>query len=133
MLFRSTGFALEEGYFPFDLDGDGRDEPVLIVCDPGFKVCFRLQQNPFYHGEAPYSYDDWLRVTGEFWPIGVIEILEPTQAMLNVWANLGIDNVVLTAFPLWLKHRSAMIPGNSLVLTPNRFVPTNMLNGLHER
>lgn len=127
-----TGFALEEGYFPFDIDGNGRDESILLVCDPGFRVAFRCQENPFHHGEAPYSFDDWLRVTGEFWPVGIVEILEQTQAMLNVWTNLGIDNIILTVFPLWLKHRGAQIPGNSLVLTPNRLIPTNMLQGLQQ-
>lgn len=125
-----TAFALEEGYFPFDIDGDGKDESILIVCDPGFKVCFRLQENPFDHGQAPYTYHDWLRITGEFWPIGVIEILEPTQTMLNVWSNLGVDNIVLSIFNLWLKHRDAHIPGNSLMLLPNRIIPTNMMDGL---
>lgn len=125
-----TAYGLIEGYFPFDLDGDGRDEPILIVTDPGFLHILRLEENPYDHGMPPYVYDDWVRVTGEFWPIGVAEMLEPVQTMINVWSNLGIDNIVLSVFNVWLKHRDARIPQNSLKVVPNLVIPTDMMNGL---
>ncbi len=119
-----------EGYFPFDLQGNLREVPCIVETDPGFTFPLRAAENPFDHGMPPYSFEDWMRVTGEFWPVGVAEMLEPTQTMVNVYANLAIDNIVLSVFSVWLKHAEAGIPGNQLRLIPNQFITTNIQGGL---
>ena len=125
-----SAYYLLEGYFWFDLDGDGRDEHVLLVTDPEFKYPLRLEANPYDHAEAPYVYDDWMGLTGEFWPVGVVEVLEPIQGMANIWGNLGLDNISLAVFNVWLKHRDAQIPGNVLKAIPNQMIATSMTDGL---
>lgn len=125
-----TSKHLIGGYYPFDIDGDGKDESVLIVCDPGFRYLFRLEEHPNDHQRPPYVYDDWMRLTGEFWPIGVAEVLEPVQTMVNTWGNLGIDNIVLAVHNVWLKHADAGIAGNQLKVIPNMMLRTYMMEGL---
>ncbi len=127
---KPTGVSLYEMYLPFDMDGDLKDEPLLLVCDPDFGVALRYEENPFDHGMAPYTFDDWMRITGEAWPVGVAELLEPTQTMINIWSNLAIDNIVLAVFPIWLKHAESGIPGNLLRLIPNNLITTMVPDGL---
>jgi len=127
---KPVGLSLYEGYFPFDMDGDLKDEPCLLVSDPDFQAAFRYEENPSDHGLAPYTFDDWMRITGEAHPTGVAELLEPTQTMVNIWSNLAIDNIVLSVFPIWLKHVDAGIPGNLLRLIPNNMILTQINDGL---
>lgn len=125
-----THWTTYEGYFPFDLQGTLHDAPCIVECDPGFMYPLRVEESPFDHGLAPYSFEDWIRVTGEHWPVGVAEMLEPVQTMVNVWANLSIDNIILSIFAVWLKHAEAGIPQNTMRLIPNQIITTQIANGL---
>lgn len=125
-----THWTTYEGYFPFDLRGNLREVPLIVETDPGFMFPLRVEENPFDHGMAPYSFEDWIRVTGEFWPVGVAEMLEPVQTMVNVWANLAIDNIVLSVFAVWLKHAEAGIPWNTMRLIPNQIITSQITGGL---
>ena len=125
-----TAWTTYEGYFPFDLTGNLRESPIIVETDPSFQFPLRIDDNPFDHGLPPYSFEDWMRVTGEFWPVGVAEMLEPTQTMVNVWSNLAIDNIVLSVFAVWLKHSEAGIPMNTMRLVPNQIITSHMSGGL---
>jgi hypothetical protein len=125
-----THWTTYEGYFPFDLYGTLKEYPCIVETDPGFMFPLRVEENPFDHGLPPYSFEDWIRVTGEFWPIGIAEMLEPVQTMVNVWANMAIDNIILSVFAIWLKHAEAGIPWNTMRVIPNQIIQTQITDGL---
>lgn len=74
-------------------DGDGSPGRILTLANRS--VLLRVQENPFDHGQKPYSVIYDYRQSHEFWGIGEIEHIEGLQDLLNAIVNQRIDNVRL--------------------------------------
>ena len=83
-------FELFEFWTDADL-GDG--EPTSVVCTihiPSNSYA-RIDFNPFFHQEKPYSAARFLRVEGRFYGIGVCEMEEQFQEEISTMHNQRID------------------------------------------
>lgn len=74
---------------------DGDDSPGRVLTVANRSILLRVQENPFDHGQKPYSIIYDYRQGHEFWGIGEIEHIEGLQDLLNAIVNQRIDNVRL--------------------------------------
>lgn len=91
----ASQFELWEVWVDFDIGGFG--EPVPLVCTlhlPSMTY-LRIDYNPFFHQEKPYSVARYLRQEKQFYGIGIAELLEMFQEEATAMNNQRIDNATL--------------------------------------
>ncbi|HET9672665.1 MAG TPA: hypothetical protein VFQ40_07430 [Actinomycetota bacterium] len=82
----------------------------------------RVQENPYWHGEKPYSmWPDYLD-EGSAWGIGEVEAIEGVQDMINAIYNQRIDNVRLGMDKVLLANVKALEDENDLIWKPGGVV-----------
>ena len=79
-----------ECYCYYDIDNDGKLEDCLFAIG-NREVLLREELNPFI--DRPFSAITFVPVLGELYGMGVCELIEPLQAMLNTKTNQRLDNV----------------------------------------
>ena len=96
---------------------DGR----LITVMNGTAV-IRVSENPYWHGEKPYSiFPDYIQ-EGEFWGMGEIEAIEGLQDLVNAIYNQRIDNVRLSMDSMFGVNVKALEDERDLVIRPGGVV-----------
>lgn len=88
-------FDLWEVWLDYDISGIG--EPQALVCTihiPSLTY-LRIDYNPFFNQEKPYSSARYLRVEKRFYGIGLAEMLEQFQEENSTIHNQRIDNSTL--------------------------------------
>lgn len=73
---------------------DGKLKPRLLTVACG-KYLIRNTNNPFWHGKNPFIKGTYIPVINEFYGIGLPEICESMQRLLNESVNQRIDNISL--------------------------------------
>lgn len=88
------------------------DKCVIII-----NRCFLAKEgpNPFWHKEKPYVKDVYVKVPGEFYGIGLMEIIEDLQAELNTERNQRIDYRSMSMRRMFKVRRGANINRQQLV------------------
>lgn len=92
---QSDRFDLWEAWLDYDVSGIG--EPQAIVCTihmPSMTI-LRIDYNPFFNQEKPYSAARYLRMEKRFYGIGLAEMLEQFQEEVSTLHNQRIDNATL--------------------------------------
>lgn len=87
-----NNFELFEFWTDYDATGSG--EPNAVVCTihiPSMSYA-RIDWNPFFHQEKPYSLARFLRQEGRIYGIGLIEMLEMIQETVSTMTCQRIDN-----------------------------------------
>ena len=87
-----TQYELWEVWTKFDIRGNGR--PVSVVCTIHLPTMtyLRIDYNPFFHQEFPYSVARYLRQEKRFYGIGLAEMDEPFQEEGTTMHNQRLDN-----------------------------------------
>lgn len=85
----------------YDLDGDGVPEECVFTIGDG-RVLLRVAHHPYWHLRPPFIRSVFEPVPGEFYGIGIPEILQSIQDQLNTTVNQRIDNVSLVINRMWL-------------------------------
>lgn len=86
----SRDVELLECYCDYDIDGDGKLEDCLFAIG-NRTVLLRDELNPFI--TRPFSSISFMPVLGEIFGMGVCELIEPLQKLLNTKTNQRLDNV----------------------------------------
>lgn len=88
-------FELWEVWTKFDIRGNGR--PVSVVCTIHLPTMtyLRLDYNPFFHQEYPYSVARYLRQEKRFYGIGLAEMGESFQEEGTTMHNQRLDTHTL--------------------------------------
>lgn len=76
------------------------------------RSCYgRDGENPFWHKRKPYVKEVYTKVPGEFYGIGVVEIIEDQQDELNTERNMRIDYRAHNLRRMFWKKRGADVQG----------------------
>lgn len=86
--------------------------------------------NPYSHGMIPFTKLPFVEMPGEFYGIGIAELLENMQVMLNTIKNQRIDNVTMLIHKMWIVDPLANINKADLVVKPFGIIYTQNPNGV---
>lgn len=87
-----THLELYEFWLDFDIDGDGWDEALLCTIHLDTQSYVRLDYNPFFFQEKPYSAARFMRDGNSFYGIGLGEMLEQFQLEITAMHNQRLDS-----------------------------------------
>lgn len=89
---RGDRFELYEFWLDYDIDRDTEPEACVVTLHEPTMTPLRIDFNPFFHQEKPYSFARYIRQEGRFYGIGLAEILEHFQHEATTMHNQRIDN-----------------------------------------
>lgn len=81
-----------EFWLDFDIDGDGWDEALVCTIHLASQTYVRLDFNPFFNQEKPYSAARFMRDPNSFYGIGLGEMLDHFQEEITAMHNQRIDS-----------------------------------------
>ena len=90
------------------------------------------EKNPFWHMKKPYDAAHYIRVPGEFYGIGVIELTDDLQQTLNTERNLRIDYRKAGLARMWSVLKESGIKPSDLLWRPDGVVMVNDHNDIRE-
>lgn len=88
----NTQMEFYECWLNYDIDGDGWDESLLCTIHLESQTYVRLDYNPFFNQEPPYSAGCFMRDVNSFYGIGLCEMLDHFQEEITAMHNQRIDN-----------------------------------------
>lgn len=89
---RGQMLPLHEFWLEFDIDGDGWDEALVCTYHVPTQTYVRLDLNPFFNQDKPYSSAVYMRDENSFYGKGVAEMGIDTQEEVTAMHNQRIDN-----------------------------------------
>ena len=108
---------LFEVHARFDTTGDGIEDDVVVKIHLNINEIVQALHNPFAHGKRPYDAVRFLRGDG-FYGIGLCEISESWQAIIEEMLNNSIDKARLSNAPmLAFKEGANIVPGEPIYPT----------------
>lgn len=97
------------------------DDGRVVTVMNGTAV-IRVAENPYWHGEKPYSiFPDYIQ-EGEFWGMGEIEAIEGLQDLANSIFNQRVDNVRLSMDSMFGVNVKALEDERDLNIRPGGIV-----------
>lgn len=107
-----------------------RKDRLIVMANK--KVIIYDGENPFYHGEIPYTDAKDYPLDKEFYGMGDVDLLMPLQDKVNDMTNLRLDNLIQMVNKMWIADKHAKINPDDLISRPNGIVWTNDMNGIRE-
>ena len=101
-----------EFWLDYDLDGDGEAEALVCTLHIPSRTYLRVDYNPFFNQEKPYSVARYIRQEGRFYGIGICEIDDPFQDAASTMTNQRIDNATLMNVVMFKGKTNAGISEN---------------------
>lgn len=86
--------------------------------------------NPYWHKKKPYDKEVYTKVPGEFYGIGVMQILEDLQAELNTERNQRIDYRSMSMRRMFKVRKGAQIRSRDLVWKQNGVIQLDKMDDL---
>lgn len=124
-----------EFWLDFDIDGDGWDEALVCTIHLESESYVRLDLNPFFNQDRPYSAANFMRDPNSFYGIGMCEMDDHYQEEMTALHNQTIDNNTVQNAQLFaldrsetsIKKNEKLWPGKMLRLANvKNLVPLNM-------
>lgn len=98
-------FELFEFWPKYDILGTGEPLPLVCTIHVPSNTYARIDFNPFFHQEAPYSTARFIRREGSFYGIGMCEIDEMCQEEVTALHNQRIDSGTIRNTAAWVAQR----------------------------
>lgn len=117
---------LWEVWLDYDISGLG--DPQAIVCTihlPTLRVC-RIDFNPFFNQEKPYSVARYLRQEKRFYGIGLCEMLDQFQDEVSTMHNQRLDNATLANSTMFKARKGIGIRQDEPVFPGRWFLLDNL-------
>lgn len=118
-------FEVFEFWTDYDIDGDGEPEALVCTLHEPSRAYARIDYNPFFHQEKPYSIARFIRQEGRIYGIGLCEILEMAQAEVSTMHCQRIDNGTIRNSVLFKARRNAGIKADEPVWPGRIFLMDN--------
>lgn len=99
---------LYEFWLDYDIDGDGWDESLLCTVHLDSQTYVRLDFNPFFNQDKPYSSGCFMRDVNSFYGIGLGEMLDQFQEEITAMHNQRIDNGTVTNSQMFVIKKDNM-------------------------
>lgn len=125
---------LWECWLDYDIQGIGQPQAIVATVHVPSQTFFRIDYNPFFTQEKPYSFARYLRQEKRFYGIGLCEMLDQFQDEISTMHNQRLDNSTLSNSSMFKAKRGAGIrqdepvfPGRWFLLDDlDDVVPMNM-------
>ncbi|PLR84652.1 hypothetical protein CVD25_01050 [Bacillus canaveralius] len=89
-------------------------------------------ENPFWHKKKPYVKDVYTEVPGEFYGMGVVEIMEDLQDELNTERNMRIDYRAFSLRRMFKVRRGSDISRSELKWRPGGIINVDNMDDVQE-
>lgn len=89
-------YDLWECWLDFDISGIGEPCALVATLHLPTMTLLRIDYNPFFHQEKPYSMARFMRQEKRFYGIGLAEMLEMSQEEITAMHNQRLDNATLS-------------------------------------
>jgi hypothetical protein len=97
-------------FFARDLDNDGYAEQYILTLHAATATLLRLRANPYVSGMRPFVVARFIEVEGEFYGVGIPEMLHQLQDELSTIHNQRRDNAHLSNIRMYKARMGATIP-----------------------
>lgn len=108
----SDELELYEFWLDYDIDGDGEAEALVCTIHVDSQTYLRVDYNPFFNQEKPYSVARYIRQEGRFYGIGLCEIDDQFQDAASTMTNQRLDNATLMNMVMFKGKANAGISEN---------------------
>lgn len=115
----------EDGLYEVHHHYENDDKCVVII---NREYLARDGENPFWHKKKPFVKDTYTKVPGEFYGIGLVEIIEDQIAELNTERNMRIDYRAHNLRRMFLRRRGANITPGQMVWRQNGVIDVDNLD-----
>jgi hypothetical protein len=119
-------FELWECWLDYDISGIG--EPMALVATihlPTMSI-LRIDYNPFFNQEKPYSDSRYLRQEKRFYGIGLCEMLDQFQDEISTMHNQRLDNATLLNSTMFKARKNIGIKQDEPVFPGRWFLLDNL-------
>lgn len=123
-----AGFTSYEDDALYEVHHYWEDDRRVLVINRGYIAMDTA--NPFFHKRKPYDRDVYTEDPGQFYGIGIMEMLEDSQAELNTERNQRIDYRSMSMRRMFKVKRDASIDRRQLVWKNGGFIELEDLNDL---
>lgn len=106
------------------------DERHLVFVNRSQCVC--AEDNPFWHGLKPYDKCCYVELPGEFYGMGVPEILSGLQDELNTSRNQRIDYNSLSLRRMWKLRKGCGLSARDLIWRQNGVLQVENMDDVQE-
>lgn len=101
---------------------------MIIVANK--KVIIRDTDNPFDHGEIPYSEAKDYPLDKEFYAISDVDLLCPLQDKINDITNLRLDNIFNIINNMYIAQKEQGIKSDDFISRPNGIIWSDDVNAV---
>ena len=121
-----------ECYTYWDINGDGKDEKVILTISPDFDCLFRAIELPFYSGKFPFV-KLYYELTDDRWYShrGLPELIEDLVKEIDIQHMQKIDSQTLRNTPMFL-YRSGQVKGKAKNFGFGRGMPVSGMQKLDD-
>ena len=98
----------------------------------GRSQCALDEENPFWHGEYPYDKCCFVPLPGEFYGMGVPEILAGLQDELNTSRNQRIDYNSMSLRRMWKLRKGCGLTNSDLIWRQNGILQVENMDDVQE-
>lgn len=123
-------FEPEENMGLYLLHHYWEDERHLVFLNRQQCVC--EEENPFWHGMKPYDKCCYAPIPGEFYGMGVPELLAGLQDELNTARNQRIDYNSLSLRRMWKLRKGCGLTGRDLIWRQNGVLQVENMDDVQE-
>lgn len=120
-------FIITEWWGLLDPENTGNREEYVVTVVNMQKVV-RIQKNMLWHHRRPYVYSQWTPVDGEFYGMGLIEIIVRLCLDLNDQSAANNLATALVINPAVVVNDDANIPEEQLTMVPGKVLRTRATN-----
>lgn len=115
-----------EGWLDYDISGRG--EPQALVCTVHLPTnsYLRIDYNPFFNQEKPFSDAKYLRQEKRFYGIGLCEMLDQFQDEISTMHNQRLDNATLANSSMFKARKGIGIKQDEPVFPGRWFLLDNL-------
>ena len=119
----NSQMELFEFWLDYDIDGDGWDEALVCTIHLDSQTYVRLDYNPYFNQEKPYSSGCFLRDVNSFYGIGLCEMLEQFQEEITAMHNQWVDNGTVANSQMYAVRKNSVFFRKNEAAYPGRFIP----------
>lgn len=115
-------FDIWESWLDYDISGSGEPMALVVTKHLPTNTCLRIDFNPFFNQEKPYSDARYLRQEKRFYGIGLCEMLAQFQDEISTMHNQRLDNATLANSSMFWAAKGQGIRENEPVIPGRWFI-----------
>lgn len=97
-----------EFWLDYDIDGDGWDESVVCTIHLASQTYVRIDLNPWFNQDKPYTASNMMRDVNSFYGIGMCEMMDHFQEEITAMHNQRIDSGTVGNSAMYAVRRDNM-------------------------